>query len=70
MDGNYLTAVNAWADGHRYFSGTIRLGGPMDTTVGRQLDRIEKLGWRLHTWQVSVTTAGEPIAFPLFVRPE
>lgn len=63
-------AAKAWANGHRHFHATIRVGDSYDREIGVLLDHIEDIGWRLHTWQVAAVKRGHAIACPLFVRPE
>ena len=78
-------AQKAWDSGRRYFTPALTLNsglqantlGAMDVEWGLQIEAIEAVGWRLHTWQTMVTKnadasnhgLGVIAAHPLFVRP-
>lgn len=78
-------AEEAWGSGQRYFSPVLVQSGGMHTGGNSvwanrewpiQIEAIESVGWRLHTWQTVTmmpwsgpTGVGSIAAHPLFVRP-
>lgn len=78
-------AQQAWDTGQRYFTPALTLNaglqanahGTIDVEWARQLEAIEAVGWKLHTWQTAVIVnadasnqnLGTVAAHPLFVRP-
>ena len=79
------TAQGAWDSGQRYFTPALTLNsglqasahGVIDVEWGLQLEAIENIGWKLHTWQTALIknadssnqNLGTVAAHPLFVRP-
>lgn len=78
-------AQAAWDSGQRYFTPALTLNsglqasahGAIDVEWARQIEAIEAVGWRLHTWQTALIknadtanqNLGTVAAHPLFVRP-
>lgn len=79
-------AQKAWDSNQRYFTPALTLNsglqasaqGAIDVEWALQIEAIEDVGWRLHTWHTAVVKNAETAAngnlgvvaaHPLFVRP-
>lgn len=70
-------AADTWGSGHVFYVPALPLlpnreGYPGQPDVGRALEMITAVGWRLHTWTVTERPHTAPLPFvyahPLFVR--
>jgi hypothetical protein len=70
-----MAAQTAWDSGAQVFVATLpfpRTGivkGMGHEEIGKELEAIIRMGWKLDTWAAVEASTGSTTAVPLFVRP-